>query len=141
MVDKDPVMPTGRLPLVALMMIAVTGLAIGVVFTLGLRDGALMGFCIAAHEASITASYALITLHVAAAVADADMVRFLVKQGLGVDMPDCRMNTPLHAAAKSNTAEVVSLLLGYGADAMLKNSEGHTPLSLAQIKARSSVVK
>ncbi|MDB2689772.1 hypothetical protein N9Z17_01040, partial [Planktomarina temperata] len=36
---------------VALMMIAVTGLAIGVVFTLGLRDGALMGFCIAAHEA------------------------------------------------------------------------------------------
>ena len=81
------------------------------------------------------------TLHVAAAVADADMVRFLVKQGLGVDMPDCRMNTPLHAAAKSNTAEVVSLLLGYGADAMLKNSEGHTPLSLAQIKARSSVVK
>ena len=53
---------------VALMMIAVTGLAIGVVFTLGLRDGALMGFCIAAHEASITASYALITLHVVAAV-------------------------------------------------------------------------
>ena len=53
---------------VALMMIAVTGLAIGVVFTLGLRDGALMGFCIAAHEASITASCALITLHVAAAV-------------------------------------------------------------------------
>jgi cytochrome b561 len=49
---------------VALMMIAV----IGVVFTLGLRDGALMGFCIAANEASITASYALITLHVAAAV-------------------------------------------------------------------------
>jgi cytochrome b561 len=39
-----------------------------VVFTLGLRDGALMGFCIAAHEASITASYALITLHVAAVV-------------------------------------------------------------------------
>ena len=53
---------------VALMMIAVTGLAIGVVFTLGLRDGALMDFCIAAHEASITASYALITLHVAAAL-------------------------------------------------------------------------
>ena len=52
----------------ALMAIAVTGLAIGVVFTLGMRDGALMGFCIAAHEASITASYALITLHVAAAV-------------------------------------------------------------------------
>ena len=81
------------------------------------------------------------TLHVAAAVADADMVRFLVKQGLGVDVPDRRMNTPLHAAAKSNSAEVVSLLLGYGSDALLKNSEGHTPLSLAQIKVRSAVVK
>ena len=63
-------------------------------------------------------------LHVAASCADVEMVRFLVKQGLGVDVPDRRMNTPLHAAAKSNTHEVVSLLLGYGADALLKNSEG-----------------
>ena len=52
----------------ALMAIAVTGLAIGVVFTLGMRNGALMELCIAAHEASIAASYGLITLHVAAAV-------------------------------------------------------------------------
>ena len=53
---------------VALMAIGVSGLAIGVVFTLGMRDGALMELCIAAHEASIAASYGLITLHVAAAV-------------------------------------------------------------------------
>jgi len=52
----------------ALMAIGVSGLAIGVVFTLGMRDGALMELCIAAHEASIAASYGLITLHVAAAV-------------------------------------------------------------------------
>ena len=53
---------------VALMAIGVSGLAIGVVFTLGMRDGALMELCIAAREASIAASYGLITLHVAAAV-------------------------------------------------------------------------
>ena len=52
----------------ALMAIAVTGLAIGVVFTLGMRDGALIYLFIEAHEASIAGSYGLITLHVAAAV-------------------------------------------------------------------------
>ena len=51
----------------ALMAIGVSGLAIGVVFTLGMHSGALMEFCIAAHEVSITASYGLIMLHVAAA--------------------------------------------------------------------------
>ena len=52
----------------ALMAIGVSGLAIGVVFTLGMHSGALMEFCIAAHEVSITASYGLIMLHVAAAL-------------------------------------------------------------------------
>lgn len=80
-------------------------------------------------------------LHIAASGADADMLRFLVEQGMGVDMQDRRLNTPLHLAAKSNSHEIVSLLLGFGADALAKNSEGHTPLSLAQIKARSKIVK
>ena len=53
---------------VALMAIGITGLDIGVVFTLGLRGSALMEFCIAAHEASIAASYGLIALHIAAAL-------------------------------------------------------------------------
>ena len=53
---------------VALMAIGISGLAIGVVFTLGLRGSALMKFCIAAHEASIAASYGLIALHIAAAL-------------------------------------------------------------------------
>ena len=52
----------------ALMAIGVSGLAIGVVFTLGMHSGAFMEFCIAAHEVSITASYGLIMLHVAAAL-------------------------------------------------------------------------
>jgi tetrahydromethanopterin S-methyltransferase subunit E len=46
----------------------VTGLAIGAVFTLGMRGGALMDVWIAAQEARITASYGLIMLHVAVAV-------------------------------------------------------------------------
>jgi len=33
-----------------------------------MHSGALMEFCIAAHEVSITASYGLIMLHVAAAL-------------------------------------------------------------------------
>ena len=53
---------------IALTAIAVTGLAIGVVFTLGMRDGALIYLFIEAHEASIAGSCGLITLHVAAAV-------------------------------------------------------------------------
>ena len=53
---------------VALMMIAVTGLAIGVVCTLGLRAGALTNFCLPANEARLTASPALHTLPGAAAL-------------------------------------------------------------------------
>lgn len=39
---------------------------------------------------------------------------------------------PLHTAAKSNDAEMVSLLIGFGADPQAKNSSGQTAMQLAQ---------
>ena len=54
---------------VALMMIAVTGLAIGVVFTLGLRDGALMAFASrrmrpASRQATLLSRFMLLRLFI-----------------------------------------------------------------------------
>ncbi len=68
-----------------------------------------------------------------------EVVRFLLQQGGGVNMPDRRGNTPLHVAAKSAGSDVVKLLLGYGADALERNHEGQTPYALAQVKARRQV--
>ncbi len=49
-------------------MIAVSGLCIGALYSIGLQEGALMTVTIVIHETSVTASYIMIALHIAAAL-------------------------------------------------------------------------
>ena len=49
--------------------------------------------------------------------------------------------TPLHRAASLNHVEVVKLLLAHGADASLVNSNGDTPLQLAQREGHQEIVE
>lgn len=43
----------------------------------------------------------------------------------------CGQDTPLHAAARSGAADIVDLLLDFGADRWSRNTEGKTPLDLS----------
>jgi len=81
-------------------------------------------------------------LHVACSSStkqEVDVVRFLLEQGSGVNVQDKRGNTPLHNAARISGKESVKLLLTFGCDATIRNSDGQTPLSLASAKARGAV--
>ena len=53
---------------VSLSMIAVTGLVIGGLYWSGTKDGLVMNIVIGMHEISVTASYLLIGLHIAASI-------------------------------------------------------------------------
>ena len=53
---------------VSLATIAVSGILIGGIYWIGMKDGLLIDGIIAVHELAVTASYWLIGLHVAAAV-------------------------------------------------------------------------
>lgn len=43
----------------------------------------------------------------------------------------CGRDTPLHAAARSGGADMVDLLLDFGADRWSRNTEGKTPFDLS----------
>lgn len=43
----------------------------------------------------------------------------------------CGQDTPLHAAARSGGADIVDLLLDFGADRWSRDTEGKTPLDLS----------
>lgn len=53
---------------ISLAMIAMTGLSIGGLYSLGVTGGALMAFVIGLHEVAIGASFGLIGLHILAAL-------------------------------------------------------------------------
>ncbi|KAM6986456.1 ankyrin repeat and SOCS box protein 11 [Aplochiton taeniatus] len=59
-----------------------------------------------------------------------DCVQRLLHSGADV-RKGCRQETPLHAAVRGGGANVVDLLIDYGADGSCRNSHGHTPLDLA----------
>lgn len=43
----------------------------------------------------------------------------------------CGQDSPLHAAVEAGGADIVDLLLDFGADGCCRNAEGRTPLDLA----------
>lgn len=71
-------------------------------------------------------------LHWAAQRGDVELARTLAQAGAAVDATT-RIGdyTPLHIASEAGRAEVVELLLGAGADASVRSSNGATPLHLA----------
>ncbi|XP_029314857.1 ankyrin repeat and SOCS box protein 11 [Cottoperca gobio] len=60
----------------------------------------------------------------------ADCVRVLLYSGADVRI-GCGQDSPLHAAVRGGGANVVDLLLDFGADGCCRNSEGKTPLDLS----------
>ncbi|XP_072300140.1 ankyrin repeat and SOCS box protein 11 [Eucyclogobius newberryi] len=63
-------------------------------------------------------------------------VRTLLLLGADVRL-GCGQDSPLHAAVRGGEADIVDLLLDYGADGSLRNADGKTPLDIAE--ANSSV--
>ncbi|XP_059199008.1 ankyrin repeat and SOCS box protein 11 [Centropristis striata] len=57
-------------------------------------------------------------------------VRVLLHSGADVRI-GCGQDSPLHAAVRGGGAEVVDLLLDFGADGCCRNAEGKTPLDLS----------
>merc|ERR1711991_531740 len=57
----------------------------------------------------------------------------LLEAGANVDAQNRWLETPLHAAAYNGHADVVQLLLDAGANALLANDQGKTPLDFGRL--------
>ncbi len=71
-----------------------------------------------------------LSLHEAAYYGDLEVAKLSIKEGQSPNMRDELGNTPLHIAMKRGKADVVALLLENGADIMLPNAAGESPVSL-----------
>ncbi|KAM9810754.1 histone-lysine N-methyltransferase EHMT1a [Neosynchiropus ocellatus] len=69
-----------------------------------------------------------VALHWAALAGCDDMLLALLEACGDLNAINVHEDTPLHVAARENHLECVRLLLSRGADVLLKNKEGHTPL-------------
>ena len=74
---------------------------------------------------------ALGPLHYAAQRGDEQMVGLLLERGATCDLPDFNGNTALHHAGRVDSAEVTRRLMAAGANELLKNKGGETPLEAA----------
>ncbi len=63
-------------------------------------------------------------------------LRTLLALGADVNARGQHGDTPLHAAARSGSVDLVELFLSHGADVDARNDEGHTPL----VSVRSSPI-
>lgn len=70
-------------------------------------------------------------LHYAAERGDEQMVGLLLERGATCDLPDFNGNTALHHAGRVDSAEVTRRLMAAGANELLKNKGGETPLEAA----------
>ncbi len=69
-------------------------------------------------------------LHLAAAGGDADLVRYLVEKGAGLELRNARQKTPLHLAAMNDRTDAVAALLGKGAAIEARDDYQRTALVL-----------
>lgn len=70
------------------------------------------------------------TLHLAAALGDANFLQMLLNAGAAINDRRTDGCTPLHLAVKSGQEENVRILLSYGARVDLKDLFGKTPIHL-----------
>ncbi|XP_043929063.1 ankyrin repeat and SOCS box protein 11-like isoform X2 [Protopterus annectens] len=69
-------------------------------------------------------------LYVACVFQRTECVRKLLHLGANVDLGIC-LDSPLHAAARKSSAEIVTMLIDYGANVKCRNAEGVRPVELA----------
>jgi len=69
-----------------------------------------------------------------------DLALLLVRSGADVNIADHRGFTALHRACEMGHTEIVALLLEHGADKSIA-AEGHTALSLAQMRNEQKVIE
>lgn len=80
-------------------------------------------------------------LHVAAAQTDtAEITTLLVQAGSDVNALGNGGATPLHCAAQAGLLDTARLLLGYGAEAGMKDKGGQTALQLAEAKKDQGLI-
>ncbi len=109
-----------------------------------LETGDVAGMARLLDEGVISLQYrdknGLSLLHLAAVANQPELIRFLVQEGLPVDVRDPRGNTPLHYAAYYGKLRAVKTLLALGADLNARNvHRGETPLFSA-IRGRQAAV-
>ncbi|XP_066106781.1 ankyrin repeat and SOCS box protein 11-like [Saccopteryx bilineata] len=75
-----------------------------------------------------------IPLYVACTHQRVDCVKTLLELGASVDQGQW-LDTPLHAAAKQSSVEVIHLLIDYGANLKHRNAQGKSALDLAAPKS------
>ena len=68
-------------------------------------------------------------------------VRYLLEQGVGVDVRDTTSDTPLLCATWGGHSDIVQCLLEHGADADFQNFTQNTPLSLAVSRGHVDIVR
>ncbi|XP_043315527.1 ankyrin repeat and SOCS box protein 11 isoform X4 [Cervus canadensis] len=73
-------------------------------------------------------------LYVACTYQRLDCVKKLLELGANVNHGQW-LDTPLHAAAKQSSVEIIHLLIDYGADLKCKNAQGQSALDLAAPKS------
>merc|ERR1712070_1024911 len=67
-----------------------------------------------------------------------EMVTHLIDEaGCGVDLCNARMQTPLHAAAAAGNVAVCECLLERGADFMVRDRHGRTPMDVATLEVKA----
>lgn len=81
-------------------------------------------------------------LHHSIEKGDLPMTGFLVMEtNSNLDCCDFSGNTPLHVAAGQGRSAMVSLLIAAGASVSMENSEGDTPLQIAECTNHTEVIK
>ncbi|KAM7254041.1 hypothetical protein ACFE04_031723 [Oxalis oulophora] len=72
-----------------------------------------------------------------------NVAKTLIQMGANIHAyrPGRKAGTPLHHAAKRGLDQTVNLLLSSGANALLRNDDGHTALDIARAKGFTTVVR
>ncbi len=92
---------------------------------------ALKKFKIANYDLSTLDSQGRSALHIAAAAGQDELVKWLLGEGLAIDLPDQDLRTPLMIAALADQPSAVRELLRQGADPMLRDKSEYRALLLA----------
>lgn len=69
------------------------------------------------------------------------MVKFLVENGANINQPDNEGWIPLHAAASCGYLDIAEYLISQGAHVGAVNSEGDTPLDIAEEEAMEELLQ